>query len=74
MPIYEYHCEQCDHEFEKLVFNSSEKISCPGCKGKKVKRLMSACAFSIGGTFKSTAGASACGTCSTGNCTSCGSK
>ena len=42
MPIYEYHCDRCDHEFEKLVFNSSEKISCPKCKGKKVNRMMSA--------------------------------
>jgi putative FmdB family regulatory protein len=73
MPIYEYQCEQCNHEFEKLVFNSSEKISCPGCKSKKVKRMMSACAFSIGGTFKSTAGSS-CGTCASSNCSSCGSK
>ena len=73
MPIYEYQCQQCNREFEKLVFNSSEKISCPGCKSKKVKRMMSACAFSIGGTFKSTAGSS-CGSCASSNCSSCGSK
>ncbi len=55
MPIYEYHCSQCEHEFEKLVFNSSEKIVCPKCKSKKVNRMMSAFAFSSGGKFKSTA-------------------
>ncbi len=74
MPIYEYHCVQCHNDFEKLVFNSSEKISCPKCKGKKVKRVMSAFAFSIGGTFKSTAGASSCGSCSSSSCSTCGSK
>jgi len=71
MPIYEYVCKQCGHEFEKLVFNSSEKIGCPTCKGKKVSRKMSAFAFSSGGKFKSTA-SSSCGGCSSGSCSSCG--
>jgi putative FmdB family regulatory protein len=74
MPIYEYHCKQCHHEFEKLVFNSSEEIACPKCESKKVDRMMSAFAFSVGGTFKSTAGSSSCGSCSSGSCSSCGSK
>ncbi len=73
MPIYEYHCDKCDHEFEKLVFNSSQEISCPECKSKKVKRMMSAFAFAVNGTFKSTAGSS-CGSCSTHSCSTCGSK
>ena len=73
MPIYEYHCNQCDHEFENLVFKVSEKVSCPECKSKKVQRMMSAFAFSVGGKFKSTA-SSSCGSCSSSNCSSCGSK
>lgn len=73
MPIYEYHCNQCDYEFEKLVFNSSEKILCPKFKSKKVDRMLSAFAFSVGGKFKSTANSS-CGTCSSSSCSSCGSK
>ena len=32
MPIYEFQCNQCENEFEKLVFNTSEKIACPKCK------------------------------------------
>jgi putative FmdB family regulatory protein len=72
MPIYEYVCDHCEHEFEKLIFNSSEKIECPKCKGKKVDKKMSAFAFSINGNFKSTAGSSSCGTCSSGSCSSCG--
>ncbi|MBP1699901.1 MAG: Zinc ribbon domain, partial [Deltaproteobacteria bacterium] len=27
MPIYEYHCGQCKKDFEKLVFNTAEKIA-----------------------------------------------
>ena len=71
MPIYEYHCNQCNHDFERLVFRSSEKISCPGCKSKKVTRIMSAFAFSSGGKFKSTADSS-CGSCSSHSCSTCG--
>ena len=34
MPIYEYICKDCEKPFEKLVFNSKEKITCPTCGGK----------------------------------------
>lgn len=73
MPIYEFRCARCDREFEKLVFNSSEKIACPGCKSKKVSRMMSAFAFSSGGKFKSTA-SSSCTGCSSTSCSTCGSS
>ncbi len=74
MPIFEYQCDQCENEFEKLVLNTSEKIACPKCKAKKVHRIMSAFAFSVGGKFKSTAGSS-CGSCaSPSSCSTCGSK
>jgi putative FmdB family regulatory protein len=73
MPIYEYCCDQCQNEFEKLVFNASEKIICPKCKSKKVHRMMSAFAFSSGGKFKSTA-SSSCGGCSATSCSTCSSK
>ena len=70
MPIYEYVCDRCNQEFEKLVFNSSEKIGCPKCKTKKVSRKMSSFAFSSGGKFTSTA-SSSCGGCSSSNCSGC---
>ena len=70
MPIYEYVCGQCDHEFEKLIFNSSEKVGCPKCKCKKVSRRLSAFAFSSGGKFKSTA-SSSCGSCASSSCSGC---
>lgn len=72
MPIYEYRCGRCEHEFEKLVFNASAEIVCPKCQSKKVSRMMSAFAFSSGGKFKSTA-SSSCSGCSSSSCSSCGS-
>lgn len=43
MPIYEYRCEKCKNEFEKLIFNSSDtKIECPECKSVDVVKKMSA--------------------------------
>lgn len=42
MPIYEFHCENCGNDFEKLVFSSKDKtVVCPGCGAKKIKRLLS---------------------------------
>jgi len=47
MPIYEYQCEECGEEFEKLVrsFSSAPEVECPHCGGKKIKK-----AFSLFGT------------------------
>lgn len=33
MPLYEYHCEPCDHTFETLVRSSEDVPSCPSCGG-----------------------------------------
>jgi putative FmdB family regulatory protein len=42
MPIYEYQCEKCNNDFEKLIFNrKDESVDCPDCGNKKVKRLLS---------------------------------
>jgi putative FmdB family regulatory protein len=51
MPIYEYHCDDCDRSFEELVRSSSEQIACPSCASAKVKRLLSV--FSSGRDIKS---------------------
>ncbi len=46
MPIFEYTCNQCKKEFEKLVFAGEDKnISCPGCNSKDVTKKMSAASF-----------------------------
>ena len=74
MPIYEYHCEKCNEDFECLVFGS-EQPDCPSCNSTEVCRLMSACGFvskgSSGQTVSKSAG-SACTGCKASSCSSCG--
>jgi putative FmdB family regulatory protein len=75
MPIYEYHCSQCNQNFEYLVIGK-EDPQCPTCDTRKVTRLMSACGFvSKGGggeTVKASAADSACSGCAATNCSTCG--
>ncbi|MBT8332825.1 MAG: zinc ribbon domain-containing protein [Desulfobacterales bacterium] len=44
MPIYEFLCQKCEHEFS-IVMTLSEyekkKFMCPKCNDKKVKRQIS---------------------------------
>ncbi len=40
MPIYEYQCRGCGHDFETLV-RSSEQPSCPACHSHDLERLLS---------------------------------
>ena len=42
MPIYEFICGSCDHEFEQIVsFSAATAPACPACAGNEVKRRMS---------------------------------
>ncbi len=41
MPIYEYVCDQCGHEFEALLRTSDEKPACPACNGQQLTRKLS---------------------------------
>jgi putative FmdB family regulatory protein len=50
MPIYEYACEKCEDEFEAEQRITDGPIkSCPRCKSKKVKRLISRTSFVLKG-------------------------
>lgn len=46
MPLYEYRCTGCCHEFERLVMNTAQTIACPSCAGESVERLLSMFAVS----------------------------
>ncbi len=43
MPIYEFVCEDCKHEFETLLRKreEAEDVRCPQCRSPRTKRLMS---------------------------------
>ncbi len=69
MPIYEYICNACSEEFEKLVFGNKE-VDCPKCSSKDIKKKMST--FGMSGVEKPHAGSSSgCSSCSKGTCSSC---
>ncbi len=50
MPIYEYQCEKCNHEFEREQRITADPIkTCPKCKARRVKKLISQTSFVLKG-------------------------
>ena len=50
MPIYEYACAKCEREFEVEQRITDDPIkSCPKCRSRRVKRLISQTSFSLKG-------------------------
>ena len=65
MPIFEYICRDCDHQFEALVYGK-QKAECPKCHSKSLTPQLSVFAVSASSSARS-AGSSpsggACGAC-----------
>ena len=76
MPIYEYCCQTCGHNFEYLVMGGREPDACPSCGEGRICRQLSVCGFfskgAGGETVSSAAGSSSCGGCTASSCTGCG--
>lgn len=76
MPIYEYHCEDCDTRFDALVRSLAvaDEMSCTSCSGENVHRLVSSFA-TVGGfddqftaaDFKMSGGGCCGGSCGCGH-------
>jgi putative FmdB family regulatory protein len=50
MPIYEYQCQSCGHELEKIQRMSDEPLTgCPDCGEEELRRLVSAAGFRLKG-------------------------
>ena len=51
MPIYEYKCESCGHEYEQLrrMSDADLNLECPDCRSEHVRRLLSSFAAHGGG-------------------------
>jgi putative FmdB family regulatory protein len=42
MPIFEYKCDDCGNQFEKIVRRAgAEPPACPSCSGEQVKQQLS---------------------------------
>lgn len=62
MPIFEYICKECHHQFEALVYGK-EKAECPKCHAKKLEPQLSVFAVSAKSSSTSAAPAGGCGRC-----------
>ena len=51
MPIYEYRCNSCGHELEKLQRISDDPLTdCPSCEEPGLRRLISPAGFRLKGS------------------------
>jgi putative FmdB family regulatory protein len=52
MPIYEYHCDDCGKEFEKLLRRAADsaEVRCPSCGENHLSLKLSTFAARSGGT------------------------
>lgn len=62
MPIFEYVCKECSHEFETLVYGQ-EKAVCPKCESKKLEPKLSLFAVSAKASSAPQTSAGPCGSC-----------
>ncbi|MGD8842279.1 MAG: zinc ribbon domain-containing protein [Gammaproteobacteria bacterium] len=50
MPIYEYRCAECGHEFEQLQkISDAALVECPACGKPALQKLVSAAGFRLKG-------------------------
>lgn len=51
MPIYEYRCQSCGHELEKLQkLSDPPLVDCPDCQKPELKKQISAAGFRLKGS------------------------
>ena len=56
MPIYEYICDDCKAQFEKIVINKQQEIACPNCSSKKATIQLSVFATAGNGSSSPSSG------------------
>jgi putative FmdB family regulatory protein len=60
MPIYEYACRKCGHEFETLV-RSDSVPDCPSCRSTELEKKLSLFATAASGPEPAAGPCGACG-------------
>ena len=68
MPLYEYTCTTCDHQFEKLrpITRMDDPAPCPECESQSERQLSVFMSFSTGTNGESSAIAGGGGCCGGG--------
>ena len=74
MPIYEYICQDCNHEFDALrpMSQADAATACIKCGGENIKRKISVFFAESGGRAVSGMSEPSCDSCAGGNCSHCG--
>jgi putative FmdB family regulatory protein len=64
MPIFEYICQKCNHQFEVLIYGN-EKAKCPKCQATRLAPQLSVFAVSTKSLSSSSSSrpAGPCGSC-----------
>jgi putative FmdB family regulatory protein len=62
MPIFEYICQKCHHQFEALIFGN-RKAECPKCHATRLAPQLSRFAVSAKGSSSSAQPSGDCGNC-----------
>lgn len=75
MPIFEYGCRACGHEFERLVLRTTDTVACPACRSPDIEKKLSCFGFKSGGSkspaAQTSSAKSGCGSCTSRSCASC---
>jgi putative FmdB family regulatory protein len=66
MPIYEYVCDDCGAEYERIVTNAKTKVACPKCESRKNTIQLSV--FAVHGNGTKSSGPSSGSSSSGGGC------
>jgi putative FmdB family regulatory protein len=74
MPIYEYVCLNCKHEFEAIrpMGKADQPMACAKCGGEEIKRKISVFYAESGGKAVSGMSGPGCEGCAGGSCAHCG--
>lgn len=62
MPIFEYVCRECQHQFEALIFGK-QRAECPKCHATRLDPQLSVFAVSAKSSASSPSTGAACGSC-----------
>jgi putative FmdB family regulatory protein len=62
MPIFEYVCQKCSHQFEAIV-QGTQKAACPKCESKRLDQKLSSFAVRGEKSHDAAAPAGPCGSC-----------
>jgi len=72
MPLFEYLCQDCGKDFERIVPRHDSPAECPHCESAHVEKQLSVFAVSSsssqGGSFDAAPGCGRCGAAEPGMC------